>query len=484
MRLFHRIVIKGLILLLLVSAAALPLWAQPAPIPYHKEPYRLDSGVYEGLEAETALAFQEVIQVTGAPWLRVHISDCNLGQKSYITFTSLQDGGWQRLDSKTVPQWGYTSAYLNGDAVLVELHAASGEQGLFFRVEEITVGEWLGAAAGDESLLEDMGIESICGTDNRTPSTDDRSGRLTFVLQSGNPDVACSCWLISNGALLTAGHCVDFDPDGFGSGLPDGVLDLDDNDVIEFDVPDSQADGTLVFANPNNQYAINLNSVSWNFDGEGEGLGKDWAVFSVFANPNTDLTPHQAQGTFYRTSNDNPTTAHTIRITGYGTDSSPSLTRNQVQQTDTGPYQGESSSGANFWHRYRVDTTGGSSGSPIIWENNGFTLGIHTNAGCTSTGGENKGTSFEHNPLENALEDFPGSGAVYVDRVRLGTLENGTIFHPYDTVTEAVNTVSTNGIISIVTGSYTKSAGNTFTIGADGKRVTIVAPVGNVYIGN
>jgi len=150
MRLFHRIVIKGLILLLLVSAAALPLWAQPAPIPYHKEPYRLDSGVYEGLEAETALAFQEVIQVTGAPWLRVHISDCNLGQKSYITFTSLQDGGWQRLDSKTVSQWGYTSAYLNGDAVLVELHAASGEQGLFFRVEEITVGEWLGAAAGDE----------------------------------------------------------------------------------------------------------------------------------------------------------------------------------------------------------------------------------------------------------------------------------------------------------------------------------------------
>jgi hypothetical protein len=66
---------------------------------------------------------------------------------------------------------------------------------------------------------------------------------------------------------------------------------------------------------------------------------------------------------------------------------------------------------------------------------------------------------------------------------RFGTLENGTIFHPYDTVTEAVAAVASNGVVSIVAGSYTKAA-NTLTIGDDGKPMTIEAPVGSVTIGN
>ena len=40
------------------------------------------------------------------------------------------------------------------------------------------------------------------------------------------------------------------------------------------------------------------------------------------------------------------------------------------------------------------------------------------------------------------------------------------------------------GIVSIVAGTYTAAAGNTFTIGDDGKSMTIDAPVGTVNIGN
>ena len=48
--------------------------AQPAKIPFHKEPYFMDSGVHDGLtgpEAETFVAFHELMQVPGAPWLRL-----------------------------------------------------------------------------------------------------------------------------------------------------------------------------------------------------------------------------------------------------------------------------------------------------------------------------------------------------------------------------------------------------------------------------
>ena len=479
MKTFPRIIPYGLALSLFVIGMVLgSAWAQNPAIPHHRQNYELDSGLHEGAETGAILAFSDTIQVPGAAWLRVHFADYNLGKHSYIAITSLKDGGQQRLKAKYLPQWHDNSAYFNGDAVTVELNVAPREKGIFFRIEEITVGEFL-----DESEKEEI-PEDICGSDNRTPSSDARVARLTFVTAAGNTDDGCTAWLTSNGALLTAGHCVDFDPDRSGPLLPDGVLDLDGNDVIEFDVPDSTTGGRLRFADPDDQYAIDLNSVEWNFDGSGQGLGKDWAVFEVFPNPNTEQLPHRVQG-FFRMTNGNPSSSSTIRITGHGTDSTPDWTRNQIQQTDTGPYVEERSSGGDYWHRYQTDTTGGSSGSPIIWNNNGFTVGIHTNGGCTSSGtGANSGTSFEHNPLETALDNLVATNAVYVDTTHYWTFENGTIFYPYDSVTEAVSAASSGAIISIVAGSYLGTAGNTFIAGEDGKRLTFEAPVGSVAIGN
>ncbi len=468
------IILGGFLLLVAWPTVAA---AQGGNEPYHKEPFILDTRTHSNPSSESVNAFQAEIRVPGAPWLRVHISDYNLGQNSYLTLTSLKDGGQQRLDAENLPHWSNTSAYFNGEAVLTELHVAPGEQNIFFRVEELTVGEWV------EIAEEELSIESICGAaDNRIPSNDARSARLTFVFASGNPNNACTAWLVSKGSLLTAGHCVDFDPDGFGPGLPDGTLDLDGNDVIEFDVPASTSGGNLVFADPDDQYPINLGSVQWNFDGEGQGLGKDWAVFDVFGNDNSRKGPHQVQG-FFRMTNGNPTTgASTMRITGFGTDTTPNLTRNQTQQTHTGPYRGENSAGGDIWHTYQVDTTGGNSGSPIIWNNNGFTVGIHTNAGCGNPVGSsaNSGTSFEHNPLENSLQDFPFPSTVYADKIRFGAAENGTIFHPYDTVLEATGAASSGSLVSIVAGNYNE----TMLLGSDGKSLILDAPVGTVTIGN
>ena len=86
---------------------------------------------------------------------------------------------------------------------------------------------------------------------------------------------------------------------------------------------------------------------------------------------------------------------------------------------------------------------------------------------------------------ETLVANFPGANTRYVDVVQPpnAPAENGTIFQPFNTVTEAVASVVNGGRIAIVEGSYTK-AGNTMTMGADGKSFTLLAPVGTVTIGN
>lgn len=445
-----------------------------APIPYHVEPFDMDSRQQESLETAVPANFRQVIKVPGAISLRLHFSEYDLGRASYLTITSLQDGGQQRLDSRSLPKWEDATAVFNGDAIEIEMHVADTDEGVYFVVDAVVVADPQDPPPEAVVNGDGEGDRSLCAGDNRIASTDGRVGRLYFG--------GCTAWLISNGRLLTAGHCVDFDPDQGGPGLPDGVLDL--FGVVEFNVPSSLPDGTTVAAAPEDQYPINTGSVTWHFEGEGQGLGKDWAVFTVNENANTGLTPFVAQGGFFRTTNGNPAAGNTIRVTGMGLDNTPPGSTgnrnadNFTNQTSTGGYVGESSSGNNIWHRYAVDTTGGNSGSPVIWNSNGFTIGIHTNAGCASNGtGANNGTSFEVNALETAIDNHPGSSTIYADKTRYGATENGTIYHPHDTFNEAVNTVLSGGKVSVVSGTYNDT-------GLYTKSMFVVAPVGSVLIGD
>lgn len=457
MRLFQKIMISSLALVLAVGAGALPLWAQPAPIPYHRQPYQLDSGVLKGLQAETASLFRETVQVPGAPWLRLHFDDYDLGTQSFIMITSLADGAQQILDADSLTQWYNSSAFFNGDAVEVELYVAAGETDVFIKVEEITVGEW----------ADGVSAESICGDDDdRVRSTDPRVGRIV--------PAGCTGWITSNGAHLTAGHCTD------GTGIY--------MQTLEFNVPDSEPNGTIQHPGPEDQYPIDAGSIVFFDDGWGR-IGNDWTVFGCNANSNTGLLPVQAQNAFYRMSRDD--SPNDVRVTGYGNDNMPPGSTgdlnsdSQTQQTHWSAYLGETVEGhSDVIIEYIVDTTGGSSGSPVIIYGTTTTLGIHTNAGCDPPDDGNHGTGFEHNNLENAIETFPGSNVVYADVGHPAAAEDGTVFRPYKTVTEAITAVLNNGIVSIVAGSYSAAAGNTFTVGADGKSMTIVAPVGTVMIGN
>jgi hypothetical protein len=425
-------------------------FAQPAPIPFHEQQYSVNSGEHAGILAKSLIAFRETVQVPHAPWLQLHFSHSNLGKQSYVTITSLKDGGHQRLGTQDLINWKDSSAFFNGDAVEVHLHVAPGEEGIFFRISELTVGEWVGGGA----------IETLCGNDKRSASNDPRVSRIV--------PVGCTGWIVSNGAHLTAGHCA-------GAGMT----------TLEFNVPASQCDGTIVHPGPNDQYAIDANSVV-SVNG---GLGNDYTVFTCFRNGNTRLLPVEAQGAFYRMSKDD--SPATVRVTGFGLDSTPAGCTNnlnadsQTQQTDSGAFLREVVQGASsVYIEYTVDTEPANSGSPVIVDGTLVTVGIHTNGGCSPPSTGNKGTGFENDNLESAIQTFPGTNVVYVDRGHTVTQKEGTVFRPYSKVSDAIPAVASGGGVSIVAGSYPASEGNAFTAGQDGKAMTLQAPVGTVIIGN
>lgn len=329
---------------------------------FRVERYDLNSGYHNGtgiMGAEPVQVFSAIVEVTGIPWLRLHFADAHLGEKSYLIIRSLYDDRWQKLDAVSIEQWSYHSAYFNGAAVEIQLFAAPQDQNIFFVIDEVIAGEW----AGDEIYF------TICGpVDERDFSFQPATGRL---LSPG-----CTGWIIPNGKIVSAGHC---------------LTSASGNTVLQFNVPQSLPGGTLQHPGPEDQYAVNVSTNVF----VNSGVGNDWGVIEAFPNSITNLTPIQAQAAFwYLAQNLNP---DSIRITGYGTASG---IRNRAQQTHIGPNAG--SSGTTM--RYRTDTTGGNSGSPVIDEATGVSVGVHSHGGCTSSGGNNNGTSFFSTAFWNAVD--------------------------------------------------------------------------------
>src|SRR5690606_1065583 len=233
-----------------------------------------------------------------------------------------------------------TSAYFNGDAVQVELIAHPGQGPSRVQIVGVTAG-----------LADPGSLDTICGpTDDRVLSTDPRNARH---LSSG-----CTSWLFNDGnrMFMTAGHC--------GASAP--------GSVEQFNVPLSKPGGSINHPPPEDQHPVDTSSVQF----VNGGQGNDYAYFACFPNSNHGQTASQRQGQYYTLAAAAPAAAgQTIRITGYGTGGGPSSTWSQVQKTHTGPYS--SLSGTTV--RYRVDTTGGNSGSPVENESDaGKVIGIHT----------------------------------------------------------------------------------------------------------
>lgn len=422
------------------------------PVPFHTAAYVMSSGVHGNSGDREVRAFVDVVHVPDAPWLRLSFKDSHLGERSYLKLTSLANTRWQRLDGPSMANYSQTSAALKGGTILVELFVAPGEEGVFANIDRLVVGERGGT-----------GAKSLCGSDNRTAINDPRVGRILYG--------GCTGWLVANGTVLAAGHCAAV------------------TGVYEVRVPASDADGTLNPADPDDQYPI-LAGSEVSFDNG--SVGGEYDIFRLGPNSNTGQDAHIREG-FIRVTQEVPSAGATIRITGYGRDETPTGStgglnaQNKTEQTHTGPYIRQASGAGWVYHEYTVDTMPANSGSPILWEANGFSIGIHTDGGCDPGNGVgNFGTSFNFSTLATALTTYFGSNVRHADSVTYpnNPAATGSIFRPYRTLNAAASGVPSGGQVRMVEGSYTKAAGNTGTYGTGNKAFTIVAPVGTVVIGN
>jgi V8-like Glu-specific endopeptidase len=450
--------------------------------PLQRQPYGAELGRRSGaVAAGIEHVHRQVIEYAGTSLMQLHFGEYRLGEGSFLTVISLADGGLQRLDAAGIESWFGSSAMFNGDAVEIELHSAAGDDDAFVVVESVSVSD-----PPDHQIVRAQGaVASICNDgDNRGNSNDSRVARLSTM---GFWPGGCTAWLISNGAVLTAGHCGD--PDGDLTGA-----------YIEFSVPPSMSDGRSVAADPSDQYPVSNGAYHW-YASNGEG--DDYQVFVVSTNSTTGLRAHIQQG-FFRLSDSSPAADTTLRVTGFGLDNIPAGSAGSsalccdasnddvceydcnsdsvTQQTSTGRL--DAIGGGVVEHE--VDTMPANSGSPVIWESNGLALGIHTTGGCDEffSDYDNAGTAFSHGTLAARINDYRGSNAIYVDVARNITLPTGTVFRPWKTVALGAAVVPDGGVVSIVEGTYPASDGNTFIAGDDGKAMTLEAPVGMVTIGN
>ena len=391
---------------MIAMSAVHEIQAQPAPIARvvvseNAAPERMMS-MFAPLQSG-----DHVIQIEGAQWLQLQFSEFGLGDGQMKVSSAIDE---QSFTQDQLEAWEGLTAVFNGSEITITLTPGASRK-ISAKVGDVIIGlpgasPEFGPSTVWQSLINFLGgdLERFIPTDTmRQPdgsspeaefapeaicgSVDDRASSKHRAVGRIMP-IGCTGWIIEGGRLLTAGHCI-----------------RTSTKTVEFNVPASTANGTTVSPPVRDQYRVIASSIV----SEYTGVGNDWAVFQVLPNTQTGLTPIDAQKAFFAVSNtENPAT---VRITGHGVDGPPPKfgkreprnADNQTQQTHTGNLTPNSGGANRGTLRYMVDTQGGNSGSPVIVKGTNLTIGIHTNGGCSSSGGTNAGTSFRNQALWNAI---------------------------------------------------------------------------------
>jgi V8-like Glu-specific endopeptidase len=219
------------------------------------------------------------------------------------------------------------------------------------------------AADDSEASFDETEQLSICGSTDDSQFVNSYNGSLgpsiAFVasnkvskgaMESSNADNSskyCSGTLISNNTFLTAGHCVDSSTVG---------------DYVAFNYERAAGSTTLL-----TQSHFRISAVLEDALG-----GVDYAILRLDGSPGTTFG-------FATVATADPATGAAITIIGH-----PAGAPKKIEAGTVSSFSGNSIRYGN------LDTLGGSSGSGVL-DSSGRVIGVHTNGGCTSTGGTNSG---------------------------------------------------------------------------------------------
>jgi hypothetical protein len=347
-------------------------WDRPLadPVPYHR-----DSGLLANETATSRVVHRETVHVDGAGWIRLYFGEVQLGSGSFLRITSTLDNEVQELDANALVAWSHTSAYFNGDRVVVDLVAGPGTPKNSVVIEQV---------ASEAAVVPLAGCDpGCCGpTDDRVPSTEDWASRLLPAGCTASIYNSASC-------AVSAGHCV-------GGGM-----------VLEFKVPLSSPNCNL--NHPPIQEQFPVTGVSFT----NGGIGQDWAVMTVGTN-NVGQTPFQRYGLLKPIADTPPVVGQPVTVWGFGVDDQCTLT--QTQQTSSGDIAVVEATAL----RYNVDVTFGNSGSGVV-RNGTEIVGIVTHCCCP-----NWGTRVDHPSFVAARDSLCPTGVPEAADLLSATVIQGT----------------------------------------------------------
>ncbi|UCF34642.1 MAG: hypothetical protein JSV78_04920, partial [Phycisphaerales bacterium] len=355
-------------------------------------PYSMDSRTQGNPTRSDTVAYQESVMVQDAAWVRLYFGLIELEAGSYIRMMSALDGEVQELDASGFAMWNNTSAYFNGDTVLIELVTAPGTTNNRFVMEEVAVHIVEGGTRGP-CAQDDCGI---CGSDDRTPSNQLWSGRITPVGCSGSVYSVNSC-------VVSAGHCSD------------GGWD----NIIQFNVPDSDPN-----CSSNNPPVADQFPITDRIFLNG-GVGNDWSVMTTGVN-NLGETIFERYGEFRPLSETLAQGGQSAQVWGYGVDNDdPTLSATQ-QFTD-----GSIVVRFNDRYTYNGDVTYGNSGSGLVRNDEIIGIITHCSFNCSNTA-----TRIDRPALQDAIATLCPSQPFNDDCSDAMSVENGSY---YGTTSSATN---------------------------------------------
>jgi len=290
-------------------------------------PFALDSGAIDNPTDEARTVWVESAFADQSAWVRLHFAGASLPAGSFVRMSSVLDGEVQELDAASLAMWGDSSAYFNGDEVMLELVAGPRTSGNRLVLEHVTV------QFGDIT----MRVCGICDGNDRVPSDEPAVGRLM-------PSGCTASIYCEDGGLVSAGHC---------SG----------SDVIEFNVPDSNPDCTINHPPVEDQFPILSRQFSNN------GPGDDWAVFTTGEN-GLGESIFERYGAVAPIAKAPAEIGEPSSLYGYG--AAGNCERSYTQQLSPGEIKGR----GTYTYRFNNDVRPGSSGSPLIV--GGLTVGVAT----------------------------------------------------------------------------------------------------------
>ncbi|MEZ5963466.1 MAG: trypsin-like peptidase domain-containing protein [Planctomycetota bacterium] len=308
-----------------------------------------DSGLLDNPDSRSRVVWSMTLAGKGDSWQRVELGACALPPGSMLVVGLADRSAVQHLDANSLRAYGSRSCFFDGGDLRLDLVAGPR-----------TVGNRVVVVAVEHGL--ELAPQTLCGSDDRVLSSDPRVGRTW--------PTRCTGFLILPDLGVTAGHCVNA------------------NDVIEWNVPLSDPNGTPRQAAPRDQYPIQWVASRY----AGSGSSNDWAVFRIGINSETGKLPNHDRGfTWFQLGSPSlvqPFDA--VSITGYGEVAPPVDPRwNSVQKRHAGAVMQNLMQPPDPTVLFTaVDTSGGNSGSPVVLDRSGRVVAVHTNGFCDPTAPE------------------------------------------------------------------------------------------------